>query len=307
MMTMMLLLELLWMCVAVHAQDSLPRTFVMGLPKSGSHAIHSFIQCMNAEDRPRSSAHYCCDPTRGIPASSSFPCPSPSVPCGSCMHDTLVKGSGNWSVDCGNYHVYAALAVETTRPYSYFLPQHFMLPYLVPSEGDHSVTWILNTRATPETWATHVAHWYSVTKRLFKAFGVSYYAGDRDTSKVYLPSPTVTTEQLQDALDISFERMHNRTDHIRRLEALADIYQNHTHKIQQFVQWYNRQDTKKQIQLYHVSVDDALAAPTILATALGYDTESTASVDRIRQCWTFNVTQFDADWQDFSIGPGTHW
>jgi hypothetical protein len=293
--------------------DTTTKTFVMGLPKSGSHAIHSFIQCLNpaASRPPLASAHYCCDPQRDStptnhPSSSSFPCEKPLMPCGNCLHAAMWNdAAAHWSEACGNYDVYAAFFVESTRPYSYFLPQHFLLPYFVSPRG--KVTWILNTRASPERWAAHAAHWYSITKRLLKAFGSPYYASDIN-AKVYLPSPDVTTAGLQEALDASFERMHNRTDHLRRLEVLQQIYSNHTRKIQDFVQRYNRRhspDEKQKIQLYHIDVDDAVSAPTLLAKALGYDTGSSATVALIEQCWTFNATQLDNDWQDFSIGPGT--
>jgi hypothetical protein len=321
-----LLLLLCWISFSAvnanseHNDKQTTTTFVMGLPKSGSHAIHSFVQCMNvavAGRRPLASSHYCCDPKResndaakASYSSSSFSCEKPLVPCGSCVHEALSKGKNLWSAACGNYDVYAALFVESTRPYSYFLPQHFLLPYFVSPDTNSHVTWILNTRASPDTWASHVAHWYSVTKRLLKSFGIPYYSSDSNANvnaKVYLPSPAVTTSDLQDALDASFERMHDRTDHLRRLEALRQIYSNHTRKIQQFVQYYNQVHSQKKIQFYQIDVDDAVSAPTILATALGYDTDSAATAALIEQCWTFNATQLDNDWLDFSIGPGTHW
>jgi hypothetical protein len=343
------------------------KTFVMGLPKSGSISIHDFIQCMNEREEPSatatadgggnvkppnmfvSSAHYCCDPNHGwlegaTPAATmvgnaddtdttAFPCAQHMVTCGSCLLETMQHNSrlkqqssllqSPWQ-NCGTYNVYSSFHVETSKPFSYFLPQHYTLPHLVqlPRSSTHAsaddsfvVTWILNTRGTPDIWATNILHWYSITNRFFNSFRIPYYYYDSSSSKDKISTrllKAVTKEDLEDDLDLAFERMHNRTDHDRRHQDLIQIYQDHAQKIRQFVQNYNMdriaQPTKyrgnaniiypDKIQLYEVNIDDADAAVQ-LATALGYSNDEPTTA--ITDCWTYDANKLDNDWNDFSL------
>jgi hypothetical protein len=182
---------------------------VMGLPRSGSDALHSFFECIGW-----SSVHYCCDkpemtttieqqpqhPNRRRRRRASlqsrrrlnvaqnptkFPCAEHQVPCGECVHanmlhqrpafDQCIRAGDNESGD-SNAPVYASFDVETAQPFSWFLPQHFALPLLLlQKQSSNNVVWILNQRGTAEQWATNVLHWYSVTKRLLRSFDVPYH------------------------------------------------------------------------------------------------------------------------------------
>ena len=307
-----------------------------------------------------SSAHYCCDPHRDSSSSSLavatsfFPCPSPMIPCGTCLqqhyhaattnNDASSSSPASWTQSCGNYNVYTNFHVEattmtqpppdsstttTTETYTFFLPQHYTLPYLVsaPSEEDENddtdtstTVWILNHRATAEQWATQVLHWYSITNRILNSFQIPYYYYHNDDDNV-AKVDTMTVEMLQQELDTtSFERLHNQTDHQRRLVELMAIHEYHIQTIQQFVLDYNQNniETKKhRIQLYDINIDDLEETPLTLARALGYlpDTvaeehgnrndDTTTMTTVSQQCWqrlaATEIPNMDLDHRDFHL------
>ena len=220
----------------------------------------------------------------------------------------------------------------TTETYTFFLPQHYTLPYLVsaPNEEDENddtdtstTVWILNHRATAEQWATQVLHWYSITNRILNSFQIPYYYYHNDDDNV-AKVDTMTVEMLQQELDTtSFERLHNQTDHQRRLVELMAIHEYHIQTIQQFVLDYNQKniETKKQkkhrIQLYDINIDDLEETPLTLARALGYlpDTvaeehgnpndDTTTMTTVSQQCWqrlaATEIPNMDQDHQDFHL------
>ena len=274
-----------------------------------------------------------------IETTSFFPCPLPMIPCGTCLQQQQLQHGAHtsngttmnqtnhpphWMTACGNYQVYSNFHVEgmtrrSSHPrdpidkvddeeYTFFLPQHYTLPYLIhhpnPEEEEDRTTtsssssttttntvWILNHRSSAEQWATHVSHWYSITHRILNAFHVPYYY-DSTTTTTTTPTnespeeenePDTTTahqllwtlEHVQHELDTtSFERIHNRTDHQRRHVELMAIHEHHLHKIHQFVHDYNHNNNhnshRTMIQLYDIDIDDVEQTPMRLARALGY-------------------------------------
>jgi hypothetical protein len=194
---------------------------VMGLPRSGSDALHSFFECLGWN-----SVHYCCEKPetttkilaqrerrrRQRPRAPSphqnrrlhvlqnptkFPCAEHQVPCGECVHTNLIhqrpafdqcsSGANDSNNNNNNGQVYASFDVETAQPFSWFLPQHFALPLLLSEKSSESsqggnVVWILNQRGTAHQWATNVLHWYSVTRRLLHSFDVPYHDDSDDST-----------------------------------------------------------------------------------------------------------------------------
>ena len=290
-----------------------------------------------------SSAHYCCDPHRSDnnshrhdddenedEASFFFPCPAHMIPCGTCMHDyynmnhdsNATTTTTSWMEHCGNYNVYANFHLEATTgdgDYTFFLPQHFALAHLVgdeshPDDVDEmntnsttttTTTWIYHHRATAAQWATHVAHWYSITHRLLHAFGVPYYYYEN-----HEPDEVARTlDDFQHELDTtSMERLHNQTDQQRRTIELVAIHDHFQNTIQQFVHDYNshRHDDEDdpprnhhQIQLFDINIDnddDDDDTPGTLARALGYTNMAAA-----RSCWSTTDAPNETDYQDFQL------
>jgi hypothetical protein len=274
-------------------------------------------------------------------ASFFFPCPTHMIPCGTCMHDYYNRNhhhhhhdddsnattttTTSWMEHCGNYNVYTNFHVEATTgdgDYTFFLPQHFALAHLVGDESrpdderntnsTTTTTWIYHHRATAAQWATHVAHWYSITHRLLHAFGVPYYYYYEN----HEPEEVAwTLDDLQHELDTtSMERLHNQTDQQRRYIELVAIHDHFQNTIQQFVHDYNnhRHDDDEddpprhhhQIQLYDINIDDdnddddSTNTPGTLARALGYDDINMAAA---RSCWSTTDAPNDTDYQDFQL------
>ena len=266
-------------------------------------------------------------------------------------HDISSTRFNHWMEYCGNYNVYTNFHVEATsrsihnnddeeeeQEYNFFLPQHYTLPYLIhadpvlrkireSSEQDETTTtssssptptvWILNHRSSSELWATHVSHWYSITQRILNSFQIPYYYYST-TSENDNNDKEMTLDDLQHELDTtSFERLHNYTDHQRRIIELMAIYDYHIHKIEQFVHDYSNNDNNNNtapIELYDIDIDDVEQTPMRLAQALGYvvkeddnnDVDTTIIIKQvIQQCYTSTyetyVSQFDDDYTDFQL------
>lgn len=269
---------------------------VLGLPRSGSLAVHNFFSCNGIR-----SSHYCCrrsSENQAFPGDNnddyhspiSFPCAGSDnnddslTKCGSCVHRNMGSNQKPFQ-DCGDYQVYSQFDVETGDPFSWFLPQHFALPLLHEAYPDS--TWILNRRGSSKQWATNVLHWYSVTNRLFQSFGIDYYY---DAAEQKPPGtanhPPLTQGALVKEIQRSFARMHNETDHARRLQSLQDVYEQHLDKVRA----YAAQATSH--ALIEIDVDDPASARNTLAQAF----PGTRA-----ECFQFDAAILDNDWRDFSL------
>jgi hypothetical protein len=215
--------------------------------------------------------------------------------------------------------VFSQFDVETTEPYSWFLPQHFALPLFEA----HSSLWILNSRGDANDWSSHVLHWYSTTRRLFRALDLPYYHEDGDednnTTTPLLPSsplsqhtmvdeepvvlaaPTVemSVDYLRNEFDRSLARAANVTEHRRRHNVLVRAYEQHTAYVTQFAQRYGH-------ALLHVNVDendldDPATASTRSSGIMALVRALRLDATKARQCWKFNPQEYGADWQDFSL------
>jgi hypothetical protein len=269
---------------------------VLGLPRSGSLALHHFFSCNGVR-----SSHYCCSRSSEKQAQSpgdnndedaptSFPCggsddddDSLSTTCGTCVHRNMGSNQKPFQ-DCGDYQVYSQFDVETGDPFSWFLPQHFALPLLHEAYPDS--TWILNRRGSSKQWATNVLHWYSVTNRLFQSFGIDYYH-DAAAAAEQEPPDTLTQGVLVKEIQKSFTRMHNETDHARRLQSLQGVYEQHLDKVRAYAAQGTSQHT-----LIEINVDDPVQAGNTLAQAF----PGTRA-----ECFEFDADVLDNDWKDFSL------
>lgn len=263
----LLLLLLLLGATAEEEDGTTPTTrttiLAMGLPRSGSDAIHSFFQCMGFSN----AHHYCCNddgsfnwneynnnndktknrrrrrrqqrqqqqqpPSKPTTSNNNnkqtngmhFPCPDHQIPCGTCVHANLMRhrpafqGCADDDNSRGEKEdtatttairtttststtIFSSFDVETSEPFSWFLPQHSALPLLLQkksslsfssstttnhthptttaNEPEDRVVWILNERQTPTQWATNVLHWHSVTQRLLKSLRIPYRTEEDD-------------------------------------------------------------------------------------------------------------------------------
>ena len=289
---------------------------LMGLPRSGSETIHAFLQCMGIT----TAHHYCCDTTTTTnrDARTRFPCADRT--CAACLQRNLLlqhssnndpfHGCSSSTTTTGTASttpiVYTAFDEESSSSsakkhdeedpyyyYSWFLPQHFALPLLHESTG----TWIVNTVSNADTWATHILHWYSLTRRLFHAFDVPYYHGDDDDDDRIADSsaggarttPT-TTRGVIISVEASLARARNTTEHERRHAALVALYQRHTDRVVAFAQEYRH-------PYILLTVDDANDDSVVqqLAGALGLPEYHRAS-----DCWKVDPHYGD-DWKDIRL------
>jgi hypothetical protein len=272
---------------------------VLGLPRSGSLAVHTFFGCNGIR-----SSHYCCKSRRNSEkqaqfpgddkndardAPTSFPCGGSdddddnlTTTCGNCVHRNMGSNQKPFQ-DCGDYQVYSQFDVETGDPFSWFLPQHFALPLL--HEAYPESTWILNLRGSSKQWATNVLHWYSVTNRLFQSFGIDYYY-DAAVTAEQEPADTLKQGALVKEIQKSFARMHNETDHARRLKSLQDVYEQHLDKVRA----YAAQVTSH--ALIEINVDNPVQAGNTLSQAF----PGTRA-----ECFQFDAAVLDNDWRDFSL------
>jgi hypothetical protein len=290
----------------------------MGLPRSGSDSIHEFFRCHNI-----SSAHYCCDSNhndqqqkfKDTTSRIRFPCTNTSRTCGQCVYENMIQGnlpfdrctpgSGSSRSDTPVLQVYSQFDVETGQPFSWFLPQHYMLPLLYESYPNNSI-WILNYRTNAEIWANNILHWYSVTKRFFHAFHLDYYdeVNNHDDPtkrkhKVLLaPKRDLSQSVLEKELEISYQRAYSIKQHERRKHLLMDIYKKHLQKVKLFAQQYH-------IPLFEINVDDPTIEKKMTEYFFSRNNQQSHNSDinpqrRDTTCWKFNSTKLDNDYKDFS-------
>jgi hypothetical protein len=264
--------------------------WIMGLPRSGSLALHEYFTCHG-----KSSSHYCCGeaedaPTSPTSSSTKFPCKNDSPTCGDCVLQNFKSKQPPFQ-GCGKYDVFTQFDVETQDPYAWFLPQHFALPLL--HQAYPNATFVLNTRSDPSTWAKSVLHWYSLTRRLFHAFDLEYYATPPPLppdAKARVSHEEIV-QDMQRSLD---ERILNATDLFRQQGLLEQVYTQHLIKIRQWMYAFPSH------ALVEINVDAPDEATRILDQAFGFS--SSHDDNNNNKCkFSFNGKNHDNDWKDFSL------
>lgn len=281
-----------------HRSPPLNTILLMGLPRSGSESIYTFLQCMGMD-----ATHYCCDETTTTTTTdlprNRFPCADRT--CATCLrenilvrHDAPFHGCSTTATMnnhkiASKHHdiVHTAFDEESADPYSWFLPQHFALPLLHNTTG----LWILNRRRSAHEWADHVLHWYSVTRRLLHAFGVNYHSTAATTSTV-APTREYTVQELEQAMQVSQLRAENRTEHERRRQALVDIYERHAERVVDFATRYHHP--------YAVlEIDSATSQATAVQLARLFGFVQKEDLEKAKSCWKLDLKQ--DDWKDVGL------
>lgn len=193
--------------------------------------------------------------------------------------------------------VYSSFDAETSD-FSWFLPQHYALPFINEEwwthhrqdDGDHGSTdtvWILNTRDTPERWVTNVMHWYSTTERLLDAF--HFYPPLQQNKRrsgmgvASLPQDWTYEYAKRGLADAIQKQIDNRSEWERKRTFLRQVYENHVQKVEQWASRYSQ-------RIIRFNVDSPQAG-RILADAFQLNAE----------CWTFDGVALDNDWKNFSL------
>lgn len=252
------------------SDDNFP-VILLGLPRSGSIAVHDYFQC-----HERQSAHYCCGGK-----STQFPCLDEQT-CGDCVLKNL-QGHRPAFDNCGEVPilVWSQFDVETAD--AWFLPQHFSLGLL--HQAYPNATWILNTRGSAREWAESIFHWHSLTRRFLTSFGLPLDAPHAITIPPPSPRDKVTAEDIEMDMQRQLDaRVHNDTEHLRKLALLQRIYENHTATVYQWAHQFSSH------LFLHINVDDDASLRLL---------DQVFSLDSAKQgCqWTFqSPTQ---DWKDF--------
>lgn len=288
---------------------------LMGLPRSGSLALHEYFQCQGMTSR-----HYCCcsdvskdGASTAANNKTSFPCPNQKT-CGDCVLTNL-KGTDTKAFDScsgggsdGNNNkpavqVWSAFDVETDQ--GWFLPQHFALGLL--HQQYPNAIWILNTRSKPKDWAMSIYHWHSMTRRFLHSFG--HLTDDQgiwdDVEPASVPKPDrqgahVTAEQVEQDLERSVARASTTKLQTKREEILAileQIYQNHTETI---VNWGLQFPTHRLVQIDVDEDPSAIQLKLDRAFGANYHQPSSSSSSSTQAC-EFKFEPPDNDWQDFSL------
>lgn len=197
---------------------------------------------------------------------------------------------------------YAQIDVETSEPYSWFLPQgrQALEALAVPvanaddNTSPQTTIWILTQRQNATLWATSVLHWHSVTQRLMRALDI--HNNDYDNASLELPF-AVTYDQVVQSLQASLDRVHDTRAWQARLTAFEQAYAQHLTHV--------RKTAKKLgIPLVEVIVDgDAEQVEAKLQADLGQlgVNLSLSPNTNTRTCWDFDAATLDDDWQDFSF------
>ena len=268
-------------------KDNATPILLMGLPKSGSEAIHKYFACNQV-----SSAHYCCDNKKSslastkvsesnkqsmIDAPMKFPCGPDQVICGSCVLENMQNNHPPFE-GCGEYQVWSQYDVETSEPFSWFLPQHFALPLL--HEAYPKAPIILNRRETALDWAESILHWHSVTTRLFESFDLELIQ-EKDLAPV---PDKITYKSLMSDMQDSLNRVMSEEEWKRKRHLLIKAYNRHNQKIRQFASDYNH-------PLLEVVVDGDKEPGKQLEDSFHLSSA----------CWQFNARQYDNDWKNFSL------
>ena len=254
-------------------QETAP-VLVLGLPRSGSLAIHNFFSCNEIQ-----SSHYCCDANQSSTEETrrtQFPCRADQVTCGACVLGNMKQEKQPFE-GCGNYHVWSQFDVETTEPYAWFLPQHFTLP-LIHHWHPHAAI-ILNYRGDPGVWADSVLHWHSVTTRLFNSFGLNVIEPD-DLPPV---PDEITKDTLIDDMQTSLNRVMDEKEHQRKRDLLIKVFLRHLDKVRKWAGDYGH-------PLMEINVDDPNAGKD-LAKAFQMSPS----------CWAFDAAMLDNDWRNFTF------
>jgi hypothetical protein len=253
---------------------------VLGLPRSGSLAVHNFFTCNGVR-----SSNYCCSSSGNSSnitqnTSTRFPCGEEETTCGACVLENFNNHLHPFQ-GCGDYEVYSQFDVETGDPFAWFLPQYFTLPVL--HEAHPESTWILNRRNSSKQWATNVLHWYSVSNRLMNSFGMEYHLNASvDPEKAREPT---NRKMIDLEVKAAIIRAENATEHERRLHELQDVYERHLDQVRAFAK-------ENSHTLIEINVDDSIDAGKILATSF----PSTRG-----DCFAFDAPALDNDWKDFSL------
>lgn len=247
---------------------------LMGLPRSGSEAIHNFFTCNNIR-----SSHYCCDATttKNNNPRVKFPCGKEQFTCGSCVLKNMQTERPPLE-GCGDYQVWSQFDVETSDPFSWFLPQHYTLPLL--HEAYPKAPIILNRRLKAEDWAESVLHWHSITTRLFESFHLEMILQE-DLPPV---PEEITYESLVQDMQISLNRVMSHKEWNRKRDLLVNIYEQHNDKVRRFARDYHH-------AFIEVIVDDP---------HLGLKLQKEFQLISA-DCWKFNATEYQDDWKNFSL------
>ena len=268
--------------LASASKENAAPILLMGLPKSGSEAIHNYFTCNQVR-----SSHYCCDKTTPTKTTKSeshstvdsrmkFPCGEHQVTCGSCVLHNM-QGDRSPLEGCGDYQVWSQFDVETTDPFSWFLPQHHALPLLHESYPNAAI--ILHRRQRAEDWAESILHWHSVTTRLFDSFQLELIQ-----AKDLAPVPDkITYESLMSDMQDSLNRVMSDDEWKRKRQLLIRVYNQHTRKVKQFANDFNH-------PLLEVIVDD---------DKVGKQLEEAFHLSN--SCWHFNAEEYANDWKNFSL------
>lgn len=205
-----------------------------------------------------------------------FPCGEHQMTCGSCVLENMQEERPPLE-GCGGYQVWSQFDVETSDPFSWFLPQHHALPLLHDSYPNAAI--ILHRRQKAEDWAESILHWHSVTTRLFETFQL-----DMIRAKDLAPVPNkITYKSLLSDMQDSLNRVMSEDEWKRKHKLLVRVYNQHTLKVKQFADEYNH-------PFLEVIVDD-----DSLGTKLEEAFQLSAS------CWNFNATEYDNEWKNFTL------
>lgn len=274
--------------VLLDDSSAAPVIILVGLPRSGSLAMHEYFDCQGLKSR-----HYCCHDNPQDPQ-TSFPCPG-SKTCGKCVLQNLKSNSKKAFDECdenndNRIQVWSDFDVETDK--GWFLPQHFALGLL--HQQYPNAIWILNTRQRPRDWAMSIYHWHSMTRRFLYSFGLNDGILDEEPKSISKPDQTahLTAEDVEQDLGRSVARVSSTILHARReriVAILEQIYANHTRTIQA----WGHQFPSHRLMEINVDEDDSVIRSR-LDNAFGKHYNTKQKCD-----WNFQAP--DDDWRNFSL------
>eukprot|EP00980_Cylindrotheca_fusiformis_P001889 scaffold431_cov103-Cylindrotheca_fusiformis.AAC.8 len=271
---------------------------LMGFPQSGSDALHEYFECHGMQSR-----HYCCHENYPANPRTSFPCPD-SKSCGACVLQNLKEGSKGAFDGCTTttkrkkkekgIQIWSAFDVETDK--GWFLPQHFAIGLL--HQQYPNAVWILNSRASPNDWATSVYHWHSRTRRFLHSFGLNDGVSEEEPKSVEKPhiKAKVKDKDVEADLENAVARESDSNLLARReriVPLLEEIYVNHTRTIHE----WGRQFPSHRLVEIHVD-DDASAIRSRLDFAFG---QYYSSSQHHQQKCEWNYQPPDDDWKNFAL------
>lgn len=267
---------------------------LMGLPESGSLALHQLFECHGLHSR-----HYCC----GRDALQvQFPCESTAEPtkansittepshtlCGECVLDNMKQSLRNPFEECtlSEVQVWASFDMETRS--EWFLPQHFAIGLL--HRAFPNATWILNQRSSSSDWAESILRWHSKTKRFLSSYKLPLYPHPISDPPDATTSAEVTTVQILQDMERSLtERVYNHTDHLRKQSLLQDIYDNHIRTVRR---WGHHYPSHHLIE-FDVDTDDPHVVLKDLLSSFG------SNNDGANCGWNFLIP--NKEWKNFDL------